>query len=89
MNSVEAVARGWSIIPVDPNKKPLIDAWKAYQQRRPNADEIAQWSRRNPPGWAVVTGRPFSFQVALSSYEYCRLGSSSVFPNRRAVPEVG
>lgn len=47
---------GWSIIPVDINKKPYF-SWKQYQQERATPEQLAQWQQQyNPPAWAVITG---------------------------------
>lgn len=49
--------RGWSIIPVGPDKRPLI-SWKQFEQRRPTAAEVEGWFKKlNPAGIALVTGR--------------------------------
>src|SRR5437879_3209273 len=53
---MEAVARGWSIIPCVRNKKPLINAWKPFQVRCPTEQEISTWSALNPAGSANITG---------------------------------
>jgi hypothetical protein len=48
---------GWTIIPVDSNKKPLVK-WKQYQARKPTADELKEWSEKsNLSGFAIVTGK--------------------------------
>lgn len=47
---------GWSIIPVDNNKKPLID-WKEFQERIASVEEIKDWFKKWPKAnIAVVTG---------------------------------
>ena len=56
MNVAEAVARGWSIIPTNTNKQPLVTSWKPYQTRKPTDEELAAWSKRSPQSWAVITG---------------------------------
>jgi hypothetical protein len=54
---VQAQERGWSIIPVGTDKKPLINSWKPYQQRPATLEELEEWQRElNPPAWAVITG---------------------------------
>ena len=47
---------GWSIIPVDQKKRPMIPSWKQFQQRRPTEAELCAWAKMKPPAWAVVTG---------------------------------
>lgn len=52
-----ALERGWSIIPVGLDKKPLIGSWKKYQTERPTREQVAAWKKDlNPPAWAVITG---------------------------------
>lgn len=48
---------GWSVIPIEPRgKRPLI-RWQAYQYRRAEVTEIADWFQRWPDAnLAVVTG---------------------------------
>lgn len=52
----EAYRRGWSVIPVGLDKKPLIPTWKPYQVHTPAPDDIKGWLKLKPAGWAVVTG---------------------------------
>jgi predicted P-loop ATPase len=62
----DAIARGWSIIPVNLNKKPYWDLlpkgpdgkpiWKPFQTRLTTPDELASWIRANPPAFAIATG---------------------------------
>jgi archaellum biogenesis ATPase FlaH len=48
--------RGWSVIPVGKNKRPLIE-WKEYQRRFPTEEEIKTWfSKPNVMGMAIITG---------------------------------
>ena len=51
------LARDWSVIPLRvAAKRPLI-AWEAFQHRRPQADDIADWFGRWPDAnLGVVTG---------------------------------
>ncbi len=56
LTAEEALQRGWSIIPVGLDKKPLIPSWKPFQGRSPTQAELDEWRRMNPPAWAVVTG---------------------------------
>ncbi|MCU0836290.1 MAG: bifunctional DNA primase/polymerase [Chromatiaceae bacterium] len=48
---------GWSVIPIEPRgERPLI-RWQAYQYRRPEVTEVADWFQRWPDAnLAVVTG---------------------------------
>ena len=55
--AITAVNRGWSVIPVNAEKRPLFP-WKAYQERCLSRKDIEQWDKQyHPPGYAVVTGR--------------------------------
>jgi hypothetical protein len=49
--------RGYSLIPCNRKKRPLLTGWKAYQSRRPTAEQVDQWSKkRTTKCWAVLTG---------------------------------
>ena len=52
----EALALGWSIIPCDRNKKPLIPSWKPFQNRLPTPKELTHWTELHPSTWSVITG---------------------------------
>jgi P4 family phage/plasmid primase-like protien len=53
----EAIARGWSILPIGHDKRPIINTWKQFQKTPASKDVIADWAglpdRR---GWATVAG---------------------------------
>jgi len=51
-----ALDHGWSIIPVQLDKRPALRTWKEFQNRRPTNAEFEEWTRRKPAAWAVVTG---------------------------------
>jgi hypothetical protein len=51
-----AVEAGFSIIPVNSDKRPRLATWKPYQQRLPTRDELHLWWGENPSAWAAVTG---------------------------------
>jgi hypothetical protein len=55
--ALEYLARGWSVIPIEPGgKRPLV-AWLEYQGRQPAASEVAGWFGRWPDAnLAIVTG---------------------------------
>jgi hypothetical protein len=52
----EALGMGWSIIPVNGNKLPMV-AWKKYQSRQATEAEFQAWLAQKPPAWAIVHGR--------------------------------
>jgi energy-coupling factor transporter ATP-binding protein EcfA2 len=71
---------GFSIIPLAPNsKRPKLESWLEFQQRKPTLDEIANWwGNRSDYGVAVVCGKvsgivvldiddPEKFGVALKA----------------------
>lgn len=57
--ALKYAAAGWRIIPVGPDKNPLIGPWKEFQERPATEEEIRFWWTRWPnAGIAVLTGRP-------------------------------
>lgn len=48
-------ARGWSVIPVGKNKRPII-AWKKYQTERATEEEIREWFANPDTQIGIVTG---------------------------------
>lgn len=49
---------GFSIIPVKKDKKPLLNEWKTFQQRKPTVDEVNEWfDSPNLSGIGIVTGK--------------------------------
>lgn len=54
--ALAAVERGWSVLPVGPDKKPLVP-WKTRQTQAATREEVQAWAQRlAPPAWAVITG---------------------------------
>lgn len=52
----EFFKKGWSVIPVGRDKKPLLN-WKEYQKRRAGCDEITEWFNTYPDmQLGIVTG---------------------------------
>ena len=51
-----AIDRGYSLVPVNEDKRPRIPTWKPYQSRLPTQEELTRWWNEEPPAWAVVTG---------------------------------
>jgi hypothetical protein len=53
----EANKRGFSIIPVGPDKKPLV-LWKDYQNQKPTFKTLNTWKSQFPGcAWAAITGK--------------------------------
>lgn len=55
--ALEALERGWSVIPINPeNKRPLVE-WREYQERYPTDEEIDAWWTQYPYAIpAIITG---------------------------------
>jgi putative DNA primase/helicase len=55
--------RGWSLIPIDTDKKPLVK-WKSHQAEGVDWINIMEWyGKLEPPCWAAVTGAISSLVV--------------------------
>lgn len=55
-DAIAYLERGFSIIPIGPDKTPLI-RWAPFQQRKPTIEEVTQWFLDNPnANLAVITG---------------------------------
>ncbi|NIM96661.1 MAG: hypothetical protein GTO24_00840 [candidate division Zixibacteria bacterium] len=55
--ALEYEKKGFSVIPVKPNKKPYIK-WEEFQKRRATPEEIRAWWKRRPNAMiGVVTGK--------------------------------
>ena len=50
--------RGWSVIPLKPrDKRPALESWAVFQQRKPTPDELRNWWTEDPErNVGVVTG---------------------------------
>jgi len=47
----------WSVIPLSPDKKPIVP-WEKYQKERANRDQIMEWfTEKKAPMVGIVTGR--------------------------------
>src|SRR5664280_300110 len=48
---------GWSLIPVNGDKRPMIPTWSPYQSERPSLEQVERGDRDlNPPVWGAPTG---------------------------------
>ena len=56
-SALDYQARGFSVIPVGSDKKPLVN-WKDYQNKRATPEEIKEWVEKYPAmNIAIVTGK--------------------------------
>ncbi|MDP3993424.1 MAG: bifunctional DNA primase/polymerase [bacterium] len=54
--AVNYLGKGWSVIPIDQDKRPLV-AWQEFQTRRAGMDEIKAWFKQWPNlNIGIVTG---------------------------------
>ncbi len=50
-------ARGWTVMPVGSDKRPLLASWKSLQTERPSVEQITSWwAVWEDAGIAVLTG---------------------------------
>jgi hypothetical protein len=54
--ALEYHARGWSVLPVTPEKRPALRTWRQYQDRRPTDGQLRRWFRNGERGVGVVLG---------------------------------
>ena len=55
--ALQYIGRGFSVIPISPEKIPLIQ-WADYQHKRPSSDEVHRWFQEFPnANIAIVTGQ--------------------------------
>lgn len=56
MAAIDYQKRGYSVIPIGPQKKPLIK-WEPYQKKKATSEEIQKWWANHPRAMvAIVTG---------------------------------
>jgi hypothetical protein len=56
-SALRYLARGWNVIPVTRDKRPLLPSWEEYQGRMATEKEVREWWGRWPTaGIAVLTG---------------------------------
>jgi KaiC/GvpD/RAD55 family RecA-like ATPase len=87
--ALDYLTRGWSVIPVGDDKKPLI-AWKPYQERRATKEECFEWWTTWPgANIGLVTGKisgisvlDFDCQESIENFEE-RLPDSFLCPVAR------
>lgn len=55
--ALELLARGWSVIPIEPRGKRPIVAWTEFQSRQATLEEVERWfGAARTPNLGVVTG---------------------------------
>lgn len=52
----KAMRQGFAIIPVGPDKRPVIPTWKEFQLTRPSHAQVELWEREHPAPGAIITG---------------------------------
>lgn len=62
-HALHYLKKGFSVIPIGDNKKPLIE-WKKYQEEKPLVEEIEKWWEENPTAnIGLVTGKISNISV--------------------------
>jgi hypothetical protein len=53
-----ALLLGWSVVPCNIRKKPLLKSWREFQQEAATISTVLGWAESlHPAAWAVVTGK--------------------------------
>jgi hypothetical protein len=81
----EYVQRGWSVIPVGTNKRPLIE-WKEFQSRLPMMKEIDAWAEDAQVG--IVTGAVSGLGVIDIDSDKGMAGLKKILPDGFRAPTV-
>lgn len=55
--AIDYTARGYSVIPTGPDKKPLLPTWKEYQEGAAPKDTLETWFAGGHANVAIVTGQ--------------------------------
>lgn len=42
-SALDYLRRGWSVLPIGPDKRPALSSWRRYQTERPSETTIAKW----------------------------------------------
>src|SRR3990170_8888798 len=73
---------GYSVIPVNADKKPAIPEWKPYQTKRPTEDELQEWfNNRSKNNIAIVTGTISGIVIVdFDTPEAVKLAKEKGFP---------
>lgn len=54
--ALDYLRRGYSVIPVGRNKRPLLTSWKEFMERPPSEEVIRKWFSNRQANIAIVTG---------------------------------
>ncbi|MCK9276319.1 MAG: bifunctional DNA primase/polymerase [Syntrophales bacterium] len=65
-------AKGFSVIPIRGNKKPFLDSWKEYQERRATENEIREWWNQYPSAMIGIVTGPVSGICAVDIDRYAQ-----------------
>ena len=52
----QAMRLSWALLPVGPDKRPLVKSWKEFQLTRASQVQVESWVQGHPPAWAIITG---------------------------------
>ena len=67
--ALQYAERGWSILPIGPEKKPAVRRWKRYQSQPPSQPTLRCWFKRpNLNGLAVICG-PVSGGLVVRDFD--------------------
>ena len=54
---IDLYNEGWSLIPINGDKRPMIPTWIPFQSERPSLELVEQWAGTlKPPVWGAPTG---------------------------------
>ena len=79
-------AKGYSVIPVGSDKRPLIE-WTKYQKELPEEDQVKKWwDKQSPPNLAIVTGKLSNLTVIDTDSDEATKKIQEMIPESLEVP---
>lgn len=79
--ALEYLARGYSILPIGLDKRPLLNTWKPLQTRHATEEEVEEWFTKWPDmNLGIVTGRISDITVLDLDVGHDTTTSPSAFP---------
>ena len=85
-SALKYLEKGFSVIPIKPNKKPYI-SWEEFQNRRPTEDEVRQWWTRWPQAMiGIITGSISGVMVIDTDTEEADVELQSYLPESLICP---